>query len=1189
MTLQIPGPLQWLAYLTGSEWPQGDESAMFRIAQYWRDSADELAELIPELNRVRHQTSSVLSGATADAAAENFRLLFDGDYSVDKLADAMSALGELCKNAGTEIEYTKLQIITSLAIAGAEIAYAIACAPATFGGSLSWIPPIEAITLATVRVLVSQLLKRLTTAVTEALTRTAVKKLIKATVKEAVQETAESFGQELLIQQIQIGQGHRDGVDWQQLKNNAIGGGAGGAAGGLAHGPLKKALGGASSVVGKATKGALVGYGSGIAGNVVGSIASDGGLTAGGLDSLSIFGGASTQAISGAFHGTGHPEPATAIDGPGAIPQHGDIAPGDATNDPKILVDTDKSNLPGKADDGGSPEDVDAPPSYSTDSPPAYVAGHVEDPSPGRPAASGTPARASSHGVNANGAASDGAVTGDSATAASGTNKLGTQGMQAQQAGPTPGATASGSGGVSGPVALVMSGTRPAGSSTGDETSLASRSSTGSIVSSPDSGTPDNAGPSSTNRPSLTPGGLDARGSGEVEDQTPATRSAVVSPRSADAEQLIAPLAAHTQLSPAEDAPRRSVTTADQAGQASATMSKGSPVNPPVVAHSAASAPPPAASPERTPAGPGDVGALQQAQHHDALAPIDSDDSPMAAAVQPTGRDRAIGGATSAGNVVAGASTTPHDAWNAFERDHRAVAETILRTVTGRVADLGFDADSVRRAYGQLGPQHRACNSNDVSQYLYNQLLTGRPHVALRGGSRRGGGFGEADRVEPHAAVSDHGVEIGPVVGSSTGPGTLHTHADHQATGSQEIAISENVTPTTPEQDRKQQPETSSVSGQDQSSLDQLATAYDTIPAELDSDAESDAHSVQSETDWDMGVPAGPDPVVIVGGRGDVEVPKALHFVWLGGPMSESARANLTAWAGRAHSSGWGVRVWTDASALDAPGTRGLLARLNNEFPGVVSHRPIVRALFNRYPGGSIIGALDSNAKALYDLARQKEAWNLASDVARYHILHKHGGVYLDVDIAPGGVVLPQSISMSLTDPAVPFLAPQLRDQSTVIRVHQEIQEGSPRRDGDEDDPNRPVGSLSSADVSDILQVVDYLYQRSQFNNNLIVTPPGSPFLQRLIDHLPKATGPHKPMTLTLSGIELVKNSPFLTGPTYLKRQIVAHLVEAGTVPATTRSGDLNDGRIQVDPQMQAIWRVLDFLTPESEAQLDHV
>ena len=212
---------------------------MRRIGDYWRDAAEDLSDLVPDLNRVRSETLSVLMGETADAAEEQFAMLFDGDYSVDKLSQAMSALGDLADGAGTEIEYTKLQILTSLAIAAAEIAWALAAAPETFGGSLGLIPVTEAATMMAVRQIVAMLLRQLVKKLGEAMTKTLVRRLL----REAAQEIAIGLGQELAIQGFQAAQGNRDGIDWKQAGIVAAASGIGGAVGSPVGEGLTRAMG----------------------------------------------------------------------------------------------------------------------------------------------------------------------------------------------------------------------------------------------------------------------------------------------------------------------------------------------------------------------------------------------------------------------------------------------------------------------------------------------------------------------------------------------------------------------------------------------------------------------------------------------------------------------------------------------------------------------------------------------------------------------------------------------------------------------------------------------------------------------------------------------------------------------------------------------------------------------------------
>ena len=101
-------------------------------------------------------------------------MLFDGDASVDKLADGMSGLGDLARDTGAQIQSSKLNILSSLAIAAAEIAYELAMADWTFGASLAWIPVVEAITIAAIKAVLARLWRRLVAALAQAFTKTGV-------------------------------------------------------------------------------------------------------------------------------------------------------------------------------------------------------------------------------------------------------------------------------------------------------------------------------------------------------------------------------------------------------------------------------------------------------------------------------------------------------------------------------------------------------------------------------------------------------------------------------------------------------------------------------------------------------------------------------------------------------------------------------------------------------------------------------------------------------------------------------------------------------------------------------------------------------------------------------------------------------------------------------------------------------
>lgn len=287
MTLQIPAYLQWVSYLVGSQWPKGDEDAMFRIGDDWQASALDMSGLIPELNRMRSSTMAALQGVTAGEADEQFRLLFDGDASVEKLAEAMIALGDLARGTGKNIEYTKLQILTSLAIAAFEISWALAQTSVTAGASAAQIPIIEGTTSAAIRQVISMLLRQIMTDLGGAMRRTMVHRIV----KKAGVETMEGVGQELFIQSVQQANGHQTTFDWNKVGVVAAANAAGGAAQGTVSDVGRRVLGDST------LKGAVVGYGAGMAKDVAGSVA-----TGQPIDIVSVLGSASTAA-TGAVRG----------------------------------------------------------------------------------------------------------------------------------------------------------------------------------------------------------------------------------------------------------------------------------------------------------------------------------------------------------------------------------------------------------------------------------------------------------------------------------------------------------------------------------------------------------------------------------------------------------------------------------------------------------------------------------------------------------------------------------------------------------------------------------------------------------------------------------------------------------------------------------------------------------------------
>ncbi|MEC4764349.1 NUDIX domain-containing protein, partial [Mycobacterium sherrisii] len=298
MGIEIPAGLQWVAYLAGEKWPKGDETAMFQISDDWNASSQQMLDVVPKLQQAQAQAASAVTGQTAGGVATQFQTLLSGDTSIQNLASSMSALGDLAKNGGAQIQYTKLQILSTLAIAAGEIAYALSSVEWTFGASLAWIPPIEAITIAVVRQLAIQLVKRLLTAAAETVAKTTLRQVLKDAAVGAATGAAIGVVQDLLIELYQDKEGVRNGIDWGQVGEIALGAVVGGAVGAVAHGLLSHAIGDPSTILGKAAKGGVTHFGVGAISNVAGGVA-----TGGGLNAEDIFGGAAGGAVSGGIHG----------------------------------------------------------------------------------------------------------------------------------------------------------------------------------------------------------------------------------------------------------------------------------------------------------------------------------------------------------------------------------------------------------------------------------------------------------------------------------------------------------------------------------------------------------------------------------------------------------------------------------------------------------------------------------------------------------------------------------------------------------------------------------------------------------------------------------------------------------------------------------------------------------------------
>ncbi|MEV8096756.1 TcdA/TcdB catalytic glycosyltransferase domain-containing protein [Kitasatospora sp. NPDC085879] len=304
---------------------------------------------------------------------------------------------------------------------------------------------------------------------------------------------------------------------------------------------------------------------------------------------------------------------------------------------------------------------------------------------------------------------------------------------------------------------------------------------------------------------------------------------------------------------------------------------------------------------------------------------------------------------------------------------------------------------------------------------------------------------------------------------------------------------------------------------------------------------------------------------VVIGdaSRGAELVPRELHFVWLGGTLSEAARGNVDAWLAKAGEAGWHVNMWADRGAMSA--NADFFAGLAAAGAKVTS---VDAELFAHLD--SAVDPGPSPARKpwdLYSFAVEHKAFAMASDITRYALLHREGGVYLDVDLGPGRAELPDALTMPAD--GIPFFAPQIHDwghMEQILRNNGWPSAGAGGVDGHE--------ALSAA--------VEAQYKRGNFGNNLIVTQPRSAFLKGVLESLPDPNDP----VFQARAKDMRNDAASVTGPWRLMREVERFLGASGEWPAGAKWATLFDSRrVAFDPGQRRWWDGLEWLTAESENQ----
>ncbi|GAA2136410.1 hypothetical protein [Glycomyces algeriensis] len=146
MGMDLPGELIGLLGMLGYEWPESDEESLFNLAGEWTGMADKITERVESLQSAARTLLESNSGAHIDAFQREWEAEESSPAALAESADPAYILNiGLIAMAGIVLAL-KVQVIVQLVILAAQIVWAIATAPVTFGVSLAQIPIFKQIT-----------------------------------------------------------------------------------------------------------------------------------------------------------------------------------------------------------------------------------------------------------------------------------------------------------------------------------------------------------------------------------------------------------------------------------------------------------------------------------------------------------------------------------------------------------------------------------------------------------------------------------------------------------------------------------------------------------------------------------------------------------------------------------------------------------------------------------------------------------------------------------------------------------------------------------------------------------------------------------------------------------------------------------------------------------------------------------
>ncbi|MEU0885167.1 hypothetical protein ABZ345_41810 [Lentzea sp. NPDC005914] len=374
MGIEMPAEVRWLIpIVVGDSWPEGDETALQRLGEVWKQAATDVDDAMREAEDAVKQATSHMDGEAAEAFKAYWEKFVKGEEAtLPKMKDVSEKLATACRNCAMQIEYAKLSIIIALVILAIQIAMMLASAVASFGASTAGIVPAQLATRAGVQIVFRQLVQRLMQQVG--------RNLIGKLALQVGIEVATSVATDLAVQGIQLAKGTRDSIDTSMTLDAAKSGLISGVVGAGVGAGMGKAFGeGLGDSIGRSIgrnvgEEAIIGAGSALV---------EGALSEEGIKGSDVLFGATSGAVSGSVSGA-----KSGIEGLNAhidVPTAGDMPsaprPDTAPRPDAPLAAPSSTPPPTAPSTAPSAPDADTPPRRSSDATnTSYAAPPVEQP-----------------------------------------------------------------------------------------------------------------------------------------------------------------------------------------------------------------------------------------------------------------------------------------------------------------------------------------------------------------------------------------------------------------------------------------------------------------------------------------------------------------------------------------------------------------------------------------------------------------------------------------------------------------------------------------------------------------------------------------------------------------------------------------------------------------------------------------